>query len=392
MCNKVQFIFFLLLFFIQYLHVNSGKVKIFDFSSENRWLYTYSIHSGLANQMFGIYSYLPLAIFMKSNVVIDDIYSRSSFEIMWPLPEDSWALVPFSSFFDWEFYESYWKGLGIQVVQERNFKNQSHLRLLNISRNPEFFPIPKAKLMKMLLDSNLQFPLPSNSIYSLNSKFGFVTLYKFWNDPSMLSLVHNSFKPAKFILQLYQIIINQLSSNYYSVHLRLEGDVWNLTSHIEYSRQIDKAFDHLILSKHFQSFRANESSRLFFLNPPQLYISSGIFSSTPFSRSLRMGFERLKETGFTHFTYHHKILDAYFKENNNGPIYSEYLNLKPEQFAYLDMLVIRNSKVFIDAHIPSTFSYLSQRFWFMDKGIYHKRKDIKFPLYGVSHEFHGWGL
>jgi hypothetical protein len=81
--------------------------------SQAQWLLGETNPGGLSNQQFGIFSYIPFARMMKTNLIIGPVYSRRSFTTTFQGAVNSKIELPFSYLFDLNHYQRYWREKGL---------------------------------------------------------------------------------------------------------------------------------------------------------------------------------------------------------------------------------------------------------------------------------------
>lgn len=87
-----------------------------------------------------------------------------------------------------------------------------------------------------------------------------------------------------------------------------------------------------------------------------------------------------------------KKKEIHMKSIDKTPFNTSIFELLPEQGAYIDLLMSRQSTCFIPAHLPSSFSYMSQRMRQFDNGQVLKYTQITEENFGISEEFKQWGV
>ena len=86
-----------------------------------------------------------------------------------------------------------------------------------------------------------------------------------------------------------------------------------------------------------------------------------------------------------------KLLEKSFEFKEIGDP-SILRRLFPEQLTFVDMLVSRASSCFIPSHIPTTFSYLVERFRKFDKGNFETYEQVNNATYGGLSMYRQWGF
>lgn len=388
-------------------------------NNNNVWLRGEVPPTGLVNQFFGIYSYIPFAMMLNANIILGNMYSRTSYNLKWPIKHSEWKRIPFSSFFHWEYFHQYWKKRGIDTIEQLEYDYCFPSKeSVVINRTQGFFPLSRGDLLLMIAQANLSLPVKPNTTIQLLANHGFVTLIDHWENKSLHLEIHNSLKPSPLINQYVFQLQSILPKQYFAIHLRLEEDLLSSQEILNFTEELHSAFYHIINSKCFQSLKSHFNSTLnhtVYDNPPPLYFASGIFKHYPFypqkgkqgqpkdskSDSLSSFFHKFKEYGFQYLVnrdllwskrkrqYHYdtKLLPR----DNNNPYQTP--SFVPEQYAYIDFLMSKKSYCFIDAHRGSSFSYFVERSKYLDQGIIHDISDIYSNLYSnTSRIFEHWGM
>lgn len=436
----------LLLFFVPVWSNNKRCTPLPSGNNDDRWLHASTAIGGLCNQIGAVLSYVPAAKTFGMNLVVSSMYSRHSFDDHWPTPDSKWSSLPFSWFFDWEHFQRFWSHRHIDVVDIETFENRCPFAnrpsatadtVYNITRNPVFGAVHKAKLLKMLHHANLPTPLPSSAVYQMSARIKYLTLYNFWEDPDLLLDVHNSLQPTPILRKFVQSLQKQLDGPYLAAHLRLEPDYWgHNTSHTLI--EVDKAVWWLSTAPCLQQYRiANGNGSGVFVTVqgerrelpvfdgtkmPRFYISSGLFGAdlkeTPLPSSSRAPVHRV--TRVAKQTRHYlkamglilvnqmSLLNPLFKhidatedviarEKWGDPF--KYRLLAPEQLAYIDLEMARLATCFIPAHVGSSFSYLVTRMRDWDRGLKLTFDEVhgpttrdKIETHGICHDFNNWGF
>lgn len=399
------------------VHVMNSKspFNCYDLPTTNTdiWLKAESRPTGLCNQLFGIYSFIPVAMLLNASLIISDVFSRHSFENRWPIPSSGWSKVPFSNIFDWEYFHNYWLRYGINTVEGKFYERclsvyyKSNYTLRQIVRRPEFFPVNSDRILQMVHDSNISVPIPNRTILALSSQHGFITMFNFWSHLPLLKIVHESFQPAPTMQKYITSILNALPNNTVAVHLRLENDLWG-NDNAKFIDQLELALKHIHASSCFQAVSNDSTGR--YIDPPPLYISSGIFklstsdilSANPHPKlrsKATKALQQLQIHGFNQLYFRDQQMISLFSNITNNPairdtigdplLYSRFL---PEEIAYIDLMVSRSAHCFINAHIGSSFSYFIDRMRYLDQGIPLGGDKINEENFGKSSFFKFWGL
>jgi hypothetical protein len=126
---------------------------------QRQWLLGETNPGGLCNQLFGIFSYIPFARLMKTNLIIGPVYSRRSFTTTFNEFINSNIELPFSYLFDLKYYQRYWKEKGIQIVESHTIDRCLNRSAFLITQRPRFFSFSDSQLMDMMKKSNIALPL-----------------------------------------------------------------------------------------------------------------------------------------------------------------------------------------------------------------------------------------
>lgn len=188
--------------------------------------------NGLSNQLFGIYSYVPVALLWNVSLVVGEVYSRSSFEKAMSKYDTDWSGWPFSSFFDFDHFSRTWAKRGLLTMERSQYDNSclaSRCNQLTVEREPHFWPNKDQIINRMLQLSNIPLPIPNNSVIQFDSlRPKFTGIYNFWkggmHTKLLLLHVHRSIRPAKHIQTVVDAVLAQLPRKLLVAHVRLEGE------------------------------------------------------------------------------------------------------------------------------------------------------------------------
>lgn len=216
----------------------------------NTWIIAENAMNGISNQLFGVYSFIPMAMIWNVSLIVSGIYTRRSFETK-PQKYVGWDLQPFGEYFDWEHFKRHWyEHAGIVAVPLADHEGcltgghwMRQGRLREVERFPVFYAQKQELLMKMLTRSNISYPVPPNTILQMDRTHSKLTaMFNYWRGglaTKMLLLeVHRSLKPAPFIRKRIDEmlrrsnLVHSLSEQgitgkgrtYIAVHIRLEGE------------------------------------------------------------------------------------------------------------------------------------------------------------------------
>lgn len=373
---------------------------------------------GLCNSLFAVFSQVPIALLLKTSLVVSDMYSRKSFEDNWGDMQTNHIQLPFSAFFDLPYFSSYWRAHGNLTVIERQQVSGCYRRseITIIHEDPfhwNYHPLQctffnaisclierwkqrdrcqemfDCSVLEDLRYSNLSVPLPAHArLVQLASDIRFHNYYTFWQDDQharLLQKVYASLRPARPISERIESILASLGSSFIAVHLRLEGDV------VPFDAPWDTRFMSL-LSAQLEFIRSSscycDSSAA---SRPTLYIASGLFSNSNntnsfLSKRAQRILTDLSSLGFT------RIVTGHDFEGTRKPLYLE-------QHALLDLYVARRAKCFIPCYMAnkehaSSFSYFVERYRQLDTTkiltMQHRRQIEKEYPQGIG--FSAWGV
>jgi hypothetical protein len=202
----------------------------FPQNAVSRWVVAENAMNGLCNQMFGIYSYIPVARLWNASIVVGNVYSRPSFDIAMQ-KYAGWNSIPFSTFFDYEHFATTWRKRGTDMILLDQYQ-QSCVKLrytqYTITRDPHFWPNKDAVINAMLTKSAVPYPLPDHSVVQFDEKYPkFTALYNYWKgglvNKLLLLRVHRSLRPAPALQRVIDAVLAVLPKTFHVAHLRLEG-------------------------------------------------------------------------------------------------------------------------------------------------------------------------
>jgi hypothetical protein len=260
-------------------------------TSTNIWLLGDSGSSGLCNQLFGVFSYIPVAkLFNASGLVVGELYSRHGFD---GAHSRSWSKLPFSWFFDWEYFKSYWKNEGLDMIENTHFNScyghyhaEGYLnRVFPIKREPAFWPLQPDKLLELLPQSNVLVPIPQKSLLTVEGDNHFSNLFWFF-DPFDVNIpfaekIYSSLQPSPMLEPYIQAILRYLPENFVSIHIRLENDFLG-DNPFSFVHQFPYALQHVYDSKCFRNLSKtatnSSDSNAMFEDAPMVYIASGLLT------------------------------------------------------------------------------------------------------------------
>lgn len=364
------------------------------------WLMAEIAPAGLCNQLFGVFSYAPVALLYNASLIIGDMYSRHTFKDVWPIVDSKWSKIPFSRMFNFEHFSSYWRTkYGLVIVDRDDYKNCiGSYKVIPIKREPDFWPQSDAHLVSLIKNVNISSnTLAKDRIYYIDAEVKFTTMFDF-RDKSKQSLlvdVMKSLQPSPLIQQVVDELHRVLPRNYVAAHLRLEGDI--APTDFMFNQLLKSTVASFVNHTCFQNYSRNDNGT--FINAPVLYLSSGIFKKSFYdskdgkytSRSSAL-LKMFKKKGF------HTIVtrDKWMRDLTHDAIpnfdIASARKLHPEQEALADLFVVKSSHCFIpDLVTGSSFSYIAMRLRLLDQGIYIEPN--KHEEYYQKHIWaYSWGI
>ena len=230
-----SFLYFILIHTL----IRSDAQNCLPDENNHRWIIADIAPTGLSNMLFGVYSYIPVALlYNATGVIIGPMYSRRNFEQHYRnYQEFNHVALPFSYFFDINIFKSFWKkSHNLTIVELHEYKHCLNLtKFVNVKRR-DFFAQSDMKLLSYLNLSNIAVPIPLSLRYlKLDYKLKYIGLYQFWQNQKTVNLfkaVHSSMKINETIKNVINIINSHLPKKYYSVHIRLEPDKYYEYSHV----------------------------------------------------------------------------------------------------------------------------------------------------------------
>ena len=161
--------------------------------ADDRWLQSMTGITGLCNQLFAVFSAVPVALVLNSSLLLGPMYSRKSFGLThreFHLGKGNHRELPFSTFFDFQYFQDYWKAMKSLAVVESNWedKNLSHCRnlkdqgykYLTIYR-PRWRPYADYEFKDILLNSSrIPSPIQPRAVLNVKSVMGMMAMYDFY--------------------------------------------------------------------------------------------------------------------------------------------------------------------------------------------------------------------
>ena len=122
---------------------------------EEKWLLADNMPGGFCNQLFGIYSYVPLARLLNVSVIVGPVFSRKSFTVTWEEFLVDYIKLPFSAFFDVDHFTRYWATKGVRVLDKRPYARCINKTAIVPIHRPHFFCFKDDALLSMVAESNV---------------------------------------------------------------------------------------------------------------------------------------------------------------------------------------------------------------------------------------------
>lgn len=200
------------------------------YNAKHTWVKGENAMNGLSNQLFGIYSYVPVALLWNVSLIVGDVYSRDSFQNAMAKYE-GWNSLPFSSFFDFDHFQTTWIKRGVAVLELRQFEKAcgfEKYQHLTVTREPAFWPNKDLVINQMLEQSEISLPIPDHTVLQFDAlRPKFTAMYNYWKggmrNKLLLLHVHRSLRPAKPIRQVVSAVLRELPNAFFVAHIRLEG-------------------------------------------------------------------------------------------------------------------------------------------------------------------------
>lgn len=202
----------------------------FPYNTVQRWLIAENAMNGLCNQMFGIYSYIPVAMLWNTSLVIGDVYSRPSFDVEMAKFE-GWNSLPFTEFFDYDYFSTVWSRRGVSMILLSQYNAScvpQQFTVRTVTRDPHFWPNKDAVINKMLQKSSISLPIAENTVIKFDDMYPkFTALYNFWkgglSTKMLLLRIHRSLRPAAHLQRIIDAVLHTLPKEFVVAHIRLEG-------------------------------------------------------------------------------------------------------------------------------------------------------------------------
>ena len=208
------------------------------YNVKRTWVKGENAMNGLSNQLFGIYSYVPVALLWNVSLIVGDVYSRDSFQNAMAKYE-GWNSMPFSSFFDFDHFQTTWLKRGLTVLELAQFEKAcgfEKYQSLTVTREPAFWPNKDLVINQMLEKAEISLPLPDYTVLQFDAlRPKFTAMYNYWKggmrNKLLLLHVHRSLRPAKAIRDVVSAVLRELPNPFFVAHVRLEGKIVCLISY-----------------------------------------------------------------------------------------------------------------------------------------------------------------
>jgi hypothetical protein len=122
---------------------------------KEKWLLADNMPGGFCNQLFGIYSYVPLARLLNLGVILGPVYSRKSFTVTYDEFLLNYIKLPFSAFFDVNHFAQYWATKGLRVLDRRIYGGCLNKTAIVPIVRPKFFCFKDDAIFSMVSQSNV---------------------------------------------------------------------------------------------------------------------------------------------------------------------------------------------------------------------------------------------
>ena len=403
--------------------------------------------------MFGIYSYIPVAMLWNTSLVIGDVYSRPSFDVEMAKFE-GWNSLPFTEFFDYDYFSTVWSRRGVSMILLSQYNAScvpQQFTVRTVTRDPHFWPNKDAVINKMLQKSSISLPIAENTVIKFDDMYPkFTALYNFWkgglSTKMLLLRIHRSLRPAAHLQRIIDAVLRTLPKEFVVAHIRLEGKYrleyccqeapfplifhrthslcLHCTVHIAdyllhegvlFEQGLEAAMRTVLAHPCLQGLGRGPGGEL--LEAPALYLASGLFNATSSSAEpsgagrdravtrAQVVLERLRTMGFRAIYTRESVLNSVIAhspdshKDSNATIVEAHRSLVrsiralvPEQAALVDLSVSRACSCFVSSHYRSSFSYMAQRTRQLDRGQVLRYPEINAANFGVSELFRQWGV
>ena len=341
--------------------------------TRNRWFLEELFVGGFTNHQFSIYSMVPVALLLNSSLIAGPIITRKSFADTWDqFSKGGGKLIPFSYFYDWTHFSTYWSKRNLAVVEKHTMRECLQSLNFSVIHRKEFFYKTDKEILSYVYECNIPVPIPNNyTMLSLGGSHKLVSLYNYWQSDKLLELLHQvdfSLRPNATLARLIDSITAQLGPSYIAVHLRVEADKINykpvergLNVTVD-QKFIDKVPDVIrtVLNHHcFAQYQNNTAAA------PTVYVASGVFHS--FYRKAKSSFMSKRAYHSLGLFKQHGYTNVFTQFNLTGDLLSIAQSISPEQLAYVEQEVSRRSACFVHDTSGSSFSYMVVRLQQIDR-------------------------
>ncbi len=402
-------------------------------SDKDRWLIGETIPVTFPLQLVAVLSYAPITFVLQTHLVVNSLYSTSV------APRNGSALmkkrltpVPFSTFFDHDHFVWYWSQHKLQVIDYQDYffcfgretSPYNHSSLV-LKRIPDFSPFHPHEFAKLFLENNLPITFPNHQRISFDGKYKMIGLYNFWNDPTMLSYVYQSLKPAKMIEQFSNALLSVLTNNFMTIHLRVDEEAFPTSSLPSSTGEKSLEFLQLINTIKFSTCfkQLQHINHELFIDPPTIYLITNVRAgSKDDKKKVKAVIDELHSLGFLNIYTRRRIVDRFchftkkaktarlsvgavkdtsshigaMQMQMNLPKLIEDLHLheqlSPEQLQYVDILVGRSSSCFIPSFLPTLLSYIIKRFNRLEHQQPEDFGSVNRSTYGSLSTYRDWGI
>lgn len=148
---------------------------------QKQWLLGEYSPGGFCNQLFGIFSFIPFVRLLNlTGLIIGPVYSRKSFTVTFEGFLRDFIELPFSYFFDIDFFKIYWSKRGLEIVERKSVDKCLNLSAAMIVDRPRWLSFPDGQLMNMVKQSKIKIPIQENGIaVQLRGHHKFTALYNY---------------------------------------------------------------------------------------------------------------------------------------------------------------------------------------------------------------------
>lgn len=189
---------------------NSGKCNdtLLDELLQNPWLIVRHNSGGFCNQLFGMYSSIPLARLIGTNIILGPMRTRKSFTAaLSDTNDDMTVMLPYSSFFNISVHREHWARKNLQIVEYEKFVECVNLSAIVPLNKPRFFSFSDKDLLSMVNTSKCSLPFSPGVGVEVVGGHGMTSLYNHLQSGvntrnrhlRQLADIHRSFVPNNMI-------------------------------------------------------------------------------------------------------------------------------------------------------------------------------------------------